>query len=110
MSRFSPGARVSTRPLVRRTVRAPEQIHHYHHYHHHHHHHHHIHLVHGGVLMQGSDLAGEVVHHPHGVEVGERSLTAAKTTRQKLDDTLQTEMVMVMVMVMVMIVMVTSCQ
>ena len=103
MSRFSPGARVSTRPLVRRTVRAPEKIYHYHHHHHnHHHHHHHIHLVHGGVLMQGSDLAGEVVHHPHGVEVGERSLTAAKTTRQKLDDTLQTEMVM--------IVMVTSCQ
>ena len=58
--------------------------------------------------MQVDGVPGDVVDHPHGVEVGERSLTAAKTTRQKLDDTLQTEMVMVMVMVM--IVMVTSCQ
>ena len=39
--------------------------------------------------MQGSDLPGEVVHHPHGVEVGKGPLPPSKTTRQKLDDSLQ---------------------
>ena len=39
--------------------------------------------------MQGSDLPSEVVHHPHGVEVGKGPLPPSKTTRQKLDDSLQ---------------------
>ena len=49
----------------------------------------HGHLVHGGVLVEASDLAGEGVHHPHGVQVCERPLPASQPPGQQLDDPLQ---------------------
>ena len=51
----------------------------------------HGHLVHGGVLVEASDLAGEGVHHPHGVQVCERPLPASQPPGQQLDDPLQQE-------------------
>ena len=44
------------------------------------------HLVHGGVLVQTVDVPGHCAHHPHGVQMGEGSLTTAQSAGQQLDD------------------------